>query len=96
MSLVPYTAQLDLLFDTTVLDIPNPATDCTVDPRITATDASFTFLPQTWTVSAYHSVFTEFNFGRYMLNSFVVAAAVTVSNVFLASLGFWGGLGHCR
>ena len=48
---------------------------------------SFTFLPKTWTVSAYHSVFTEFNFGRYMLNSFVVAAAVTVSNVFLASLG---------
>jgi multiple sugar transport system permease protein len=48
---------------------------------------SFTFLPKTWTVSAYHSVFTEFNFGRYTLNSFIVAAAVTVSNVFLASLG---------
>jgi len=48
---------------------------------------SFTFLPKTWTASAYHSVFTEFNFGRYTLNSFIVAAAVTVSNVFLASLG---------
>jgi len=48
---------------------------------------SFTFLPKTWTVSAYHSVFTEFSFGRYTLNSFIVAAAVTVSNVFLASLG---------
>ena len=48
---------------------------------------SFTFLPKTWTVSAYHSVFTEFSFGRYTLNSFIVAVAVTVSNVFLASLG---------
>jgi multiple sugar transport system permease protein len=48
---------------------------------------SFTFLPKTWTVSAYHSVFTEFSFGRYTLNSFIIAAAVTVSNVFLASLG---------
>jgi multiple sugar transport system permease protein len=47
---------------------------------------SFTFLPKTWTVAAYHSVFTEFSFGRYTLNSFIVATAVTVSNVFLASL----------
>jgi multiple sugar transport system permease protein len=48
---------------------------------------SFTFLPKTWTVSAYHSVFTEFSFGRYTLNSAIVAAAVTVCNVFLASIG---------
>ncbi len=41
------TAQLDLLFDTTVLDIPDPATACTIDPRLTATNTSFTFLPQT-------------------------------------------------
>ena len=48
---------------------------------------SFTFLPKTWTVAAYHSVFTEFSFGRYTLNSFIVAAAVTVSNLLLASIG---------
>jgi multiple sugar transport system permease protein len=48
---------------------------------------SFTFLPKTWTVSAYHSVFSEFSFGRYALNSLIIATAVTVSNVFLASLG---------
>jgi len=41
------TAQLDLIFDTTVLDIPDPASACTVDPRLQATDATFTFLPQT-------------------------------------------------
>ena len=41
------TTQLDLLFDTTVLDIPDPSKDCTLDPRLTATDAAFTFLPQT-------------------------------------------------
>ena len=40
---------------------------------------SFTFLPETWTVSAYHSVFTEFSFGRYTLNSVIVATVVTVS-----------------
>jgi hypothetical protein len=41
------TAQLDLLFDTAVLEIPNPETACAVDSRLTATDAAFTFLPQT-------------------------------------------------
>lgn len=41
------TAQLDLIFDTTVLQIPDPASACTVDPRLQATDATFTFLPQT-------------------------------------------------
>ena len=48
---------------------------------------TFTFLPETWTVAAYHSVFTEFSFGTYTLNSFIVAAAVTVSNLLLASIG---------
>ena len=48
---------------------------------------SFTLLPETWTVSAYHSVFTDYSFGRYTLNSIIVAVVVTVSNVFLASLG---------
>jgi len=41
------TAQLDLIFDTNVLEIPDPATACTVNSRIAPTDATFTFLPQT-------------------------------------------------
>jgi hypothetical protein len=41
------TAQLDILFDTAVLAIPNAATDCRVDPRLVTTDATFTFLPTT-------------------------------------------------
>jgi len=41
------TAQMDMLIDTTVLELPDPTTDCTVDPRLQADEASFTFLPQT-------------------------------------------------
>lgn len=40
------TAQLDVLVDTTLLELPDPTTDCSVDPRLQATEASFTFLPQ--------------------------------------------------
>jgi hypothetical protein len=39
------TSQLDLIFDTAVLDESSIA--CTVDQRLTPTDATFTFLPQT-------------------------------------------------
>ena len=39
---------------------------------------SFTFLPETWTVSAYHSVFTEFSCGRYTLNSVIFATVGTL------------------
>jgi hypothetical protein len=41
------TAQLDMLIDTSVLELPDPTTDCSVDPRLQANEASFTFLPQT-------------------------------------------------
>lgn len=42
------TAQMDLLLDGSVLEIPADAsTACAIDPRINATDAAFTFLPQT-------------------------------------------------
>jgi Cys-rich repeat protein len=40
------SAQLDLLFDTDVLDIPDPTTACAVDGRLVTTETSFTFLPQ--------------------------------------------------
>lgn len=41
------TAQLDVLVDTSVLDLPDPTTDCSIDPRLNANETSFTFLPQT-------------------------------------------------
>ncbi len=40
------TAQIDLLFDPTVLLPPDPATACTVDPRLNVTEKSFTFVPE--------------------------------------------------
>jgi multiple sugar transport system permease protein len=47
----------------------------------------FSLLPRHWTTSGYHDAFHAFNFGRYTLNSAIVAGAVTISNLFLASLG---------
>jgi Cys-rich repeat protein len=41
------TAQLDVLVDTSLLELPDPTTDCSVDPRLQTTEATFTFLPQT-------------------------------------------------
>ena len=54
---------------------------------IAETVAGFSLLPKTWTLSGYHEAFQTFNFGRYTLNSFIIAAAITISNLFLASLG---------
>ena len=51
------------------------------------TVGSFSLLPKHWTLSGYHEAFHTFNFGRYTLNSAIIAGAVTVSNLFLASLG---------
>src|ERR1041385_5680962 len=51
------------------------------------TVGSFSLLPKHWTTSGYHEAFHTFNFGRYTLNSAIIAAAITVSNIFLASLG---------
>src|SRR5205085_9638147 len=47
----------------------------------------FLLLPRHWTTSGYHEAFHTFNFGRYTLNSAIIAGAITVSNLFLASLG---------
>ena len=49
--------------------------------------AGFSLLPRHWTTSGYHEAFHTFNFGRYTLNSAIIAGAITVSNLFLASLG---------
>jgi multiple sugar transport system permease protein len=51
------------------------------------TVAGFSLLPKHWTLSGYHEAFHTFNFGRYTLNSAIIAGAITVSNLFLASLG---------
>jgi ABC-type glycerol-3-phosphate transport system permease component len=54
---------------------------------ITETVAGFSLLPKHWTLSGYRDAFHTFNFGRYTLNSFIIAGAITISNLFLASLG---------
>jgi multiple sugar transport system permease protein len=51
------------------------------------TVAGFSLLPRHWTLSGYHDALHTFSFGRYTLNSAIIAGAITVSNLFLASLG---------
>jgi multiple sugar transport system permease protein len=51
------------------------------------TVAGFSLLPHHWTTIGYHDMFHKYNFARYTLNSAMIAGAVTISNVFLASLG---------
>ena len=47
----------------------------------------FSLLPKHWTTIGYHEVFHKYHFGRYTLNSAIIAGAITISNLFLASLG---------
>jgi multiple sugar transport system permease protein len=54
---------------------------------IADTVQGFSLLPKHWTTIGYHEVFYKYHFGRYTMNSAVIAAAVTASNLFLASLG---------
>ena len=51
------------------------------------TVAGFSLLPHDWTTVGYHDMFHKYNFTRYTVNSAIIAVAVTISNVFLASLG---------
>ena len=51
------------------------------------TVAGFALLPHDWTLSGYHDMFHKYDFARYTLNSAIIAGAVTISNVFLATLG---------
>ncbi len=48
---------------------------------IADTVAGFSLLPRHWTTSGYHEAFHTFNFGRYALNSAIIAGAVTLSNL---------------
>jgi multiple sugar transport system permease protein len=54
---------------------------------IAETAQGFSLLPHHWTTIGYHDVFHKYHFGKYTLNSAVIAGAITVSNLFLASLG---------
>jgi multiple sugar transport system permease protein len=51
------------------------------------TVSGFSLLPHHWTTIGYHEVFHKYHFGRYTLNSAIIAGAITLTNVFLASLG---------
>ncbi len=49
--------------------------------------AYFNFIPHPFTTSAWETVWTTYDFERYILNSLFLAVTVTVLNVFLAGLG---------
>jgi multiple sugar transport system permease protein len=49
--------------------------------------ANFNFIPHPFTTDAWKSVWTDYDFKRYALNSLFLAVTVTVLNLFLASLG---------
>ena len=54
---------------------------------LSETVQGFSLLPHEWTTAGYHDVFHKYNFGRYTLNSAIIATAITLTNVFLASVG---------
>jgi multiple sugar transport system permease protein len=54
---------------------------------LSETVQGFSLLPHHWTTVGYHDVFHKYHFGRYTLNSAIIATAITLSNVFLASIG---------
>jgi multiple sugar transport system permease protein len=49
--------------------------------------AYFNFVPNPFTTEAWKSVWTDYDFKRYALNSLFLAVTVTLLNLFLASLG---------
>ena len=49
--------------------------------------AYFNFIPHPFTTEAWKSVWTDYDFKRYALNSLFLAVTVTILNLFLASLG---------
>lgn len=54
---------------------------------LSETVQGFSLLPHHWTTFGYHEVFHKYHFGRYTVNSAIIATAITLTNVFLASLG---------
>ena len=44
-------------------------------------------IPHPWTTSAWHDIWTQYDFKRFILNSLFLAVVVTASNIFLGGLG---------
>jgi multiple sugar transport system permease protein len=49
--------------------------------------ANFNFIPHPFTTSAWETVWTKYDFKRYIFNSLFLAVTVTALNLFLAGLG---------
>jgi multiple sugar transport system permease protein len=49
--------------------------------------ANFNFIPHPWTVQGWKTVWTQYDFKRYIANSFFLAAVITTFNLLLSSLG---------
>ncbi len=49
--------------------------------------ANVTFIPHPWTSSAWHTIWTQYDFKTYIKNSVFLALVVTVCNIFLCGLG---------
>lgn len=49
--------------------------------------ANVTFIPHPWTTSAWHTIWTQYDFKTYIKNSVFLAVVVTLCNIFLAGLG---------
>jgi multiple sugar transport system permease protein len=49
--------------------------------------ANVTFIPHPWTSSAWHTIWTQYDFKTYIKNSVFLAVVVTVCNIFLGGLG---------
>jgi multiple sugar transport system permease protein len=46
-----------------------------------------TLIPHPWTTSAWHAIWTEFDFPTYIKNSLFLAAVIVTCNLFLSALG---------
>jgi len=44
-------------------------------------------IPHPWTTSAWHTIWTQYDFKTYIKNSFFLAVVITAANLFLAGLG---------
>jgi arabinogalactan oligomer/maltooligosaccharide transport system permease protein len=55
------------------------------DNRLQSTDLAI--IPENWTLQSYIQLFTEQPFLRWLANSMIVAAGVTVTGVVLAAVG---------
>lgn len=49
--------------------------------------ANVTFLPHPWTTSAWHTIWTQYDFKTYIKNSVFLAVVITVCSIFLSGLG---------